>query len=94
MKKYQGTNKISNIFESKNQVITNLVIPKGKEIPAHHVPYTVVVVPVKGKIIFSGENFEEEIKPGIIVRMQPDEKHKLFALTDSEIMVIKSHLAN
>lgn len=94
MKKYQGANKISNIFESKNQIITDLVIPKGKEIPTHHVAYTVVVIPVKGKVIFSGENFEEEIEPGIIVRLQPDEKHKLFALADSEIMVIKSHLAD
>ncbi|GAJ25664.1 hypothetical protein JCM15457_540 [Liquorilactobacillus sucicola DSM 21376 = JCM 15457] len=92
MKKYQGNNKIGNIFESDKQIITDLIIPKGKEIRAHHVPYTVVVVPVKGNVVFAGENFREEIKPGIVVRLQPNEKHELKALTDSEIIVVKSCL--
>lgn len=92
MKFYQGTGKISNLVQVNNQIVTNLVIPKGQEIRTHHVPYTVVVVPVKGKVIFSGEQDQKEIYPGIIVRMQPDEKHKLHALEDSELMVVKSRL--
>ncbi|WP_430611692.1 cupin [Enterococcus sp. DIV0876] len=93
MEKYQGTGKISHIFESDNQVVTNLVLEAGKEIPTHDAPYTVVVVPVKGRIMFRGEDFEEEIYPGVIVRMLPDEPHSLTALADSELMVIKSRLA-
>lgn len=93
MERYEGTGKIGHIFQSENQVITNLVIEKGKTIPTHDAPYTVVVVPVKGKVVFSGENFKEEIYPGAIVRMQPNEPHSLYALEDSELMVIKSTLA-
>ena len=92
MFKYEGTGKISHIFESNNQVVTNLVMEKGKTIPTHDAPYTVVVVPVKGRVIFSGENFKEEIYPGVIVRMEPKEPHSLYALEDSELMVVKSRL--
>lgn len=92
MKFYQGNGKISNLVQTNNQIVTNLVIPQGKEIRTHHVPYTVVVVLIKGRVIFSGEQDKKEIYPGIIVRMEPDEKHQLQAVTDSELMVIKSRL--
>jgi quercetin dioxygenase-like cupin family protein len=92
MFKYEGNGTIRHIFESEQQVVTNLVLEKGKEIPTHDSPYTVVVVPVKGKIIFSGINFREEIYPGAIIRMSPKEPHSLYALEDSELMVIKSQL--
>ena len=92
MQKYAGIGKISHIFESETQVVTNLVMETGKTIPTHRAPFTVVVVPVKGKIIFSGTDFSEEIYPGCIIRMEPNEDHSLHALEDSELMVIKSDL--
>lgn len=92
MHRYEGKGSTGHVFESENQVVTNLVIPAGKDIPTHDAPYTVVVVPVKGRIIFSGENFSEEIYPGVIVRMEPNEPHSLHALEDSELMVVKSSL--
>lgn len=60
--------------------MTNLVLEKGKEIPTHDSPYAVVVGPVKGKIVFSGTDFREEIYPGAIIRMSPKEPHSLYAL--------------
>ena len=45
MKRYDSIGKIGHIFETDQQVVTDLVIPSGKEIPEHHVDYTVVVVP-------------------------------------------------
>lgn len=92
MEKYQGNGSIGHIFQSKHQVVTNLVLPAGKEIPTHRAPYTVIVVPVKGKVIFEGEGFSEEIFPGCFIRMTPNEDHSLRALEDSELMVIKSNL--
>lgn len=92
MIKYQGTGKTGHLFQSESQTITNLVLAKDQVLATHHVPYTVVVVPVKGQIIFSGADFEETIYPGVVVRMQPDEAHSLHALEASELMVIKSEL--
>lgn len=48
MKRYDSIGQIGHIFETDQQVVTDLVIPSGKEIPEHHVDYTVVVVPIKG----------------------------------------------
>ena len=47
----------------------------------------------RGYICLKDKNFKEEIYPGAIVRMQPNEPHSLYALEDSELMVIKSTLA-
>lgn len=77
MKRYDS---IGHILETDSQVVTDLVIPAGKKIPEHSVDYTVVVVPVKGRVIFSGHDFETELAPGIFVRMLSDEKHRLRAL--------------
>lgn len=93
MIKYQGTGQTGHIFQSPTQTITNLVLAKDQELATHHVPYTVVVVPVKGRIVFSGQDFKETIYPGVVVRMLPDEPHSLLALEASELMVIKSKLA-
>ncbi|MBT9626695.1 cupin [Ligilactobacillus ruminis] len=86
MKRYDSIGQIGHIFETDQQVVTDLVIPE------HHVDYTVVVVPIKGKIIFSGHDFETELAPGSFVRMLPNESHSLKAIEDSELFVIKSKL--
>ncbi|MFB9769860.1 cupin [Lactiplantibacillus modestisalitolerans] len=92
MQLYQGTGTTGHIFQASNQTITNLVLARGQRLASHHVPYTVVVVPVRGRIQFTGADFDQEIYPGKVVRMQPDEAHALYALEDSELMVVKSAL--
>ncbi|HLQ40540.1 MAG TPA: cupin [Tetragenococcus sp.] len=96
MKIYTGDSTIKlaeNLIETSNQVVTHLVLSKGQAVPQHHAKYTVIVVPIKGKIVFSDENKSETIYPGKIVQMIPDELHDLKALEDSELMVVKSTLA-
>lgn len=84
-----------NIVETDRQVVTHLVIPAGKEVPEHHAPYDVIVVPIKGVVIFGdvAGHREEKLVPGDIVKMAPDEHHYLKAVEDTEVMVIKSKLA-
>jgi quercetin dioxygenase-like cupin family protein len=93
MREYHGNGKISNIYESPSQIITNLVLPAGETLPTHHAPYHVTVVSVKGETIFKGQDFEAHLEPGKLIQMTPDELHSLTAITDSELMVIKSKLA-
>lgn len=93
MQKYSSINQIGHIFETDSQVVTDLVIPAGKTIPTHHAPYDVLVIPIKDRIIFRGEGFEEEIAPGSFIKMTPDEPHSLEAKEDSEVFVVKSVLA-
>lgn len=93
MREYHGNGKIGNIYESPAQVITNLVLPAGETLPTHHAPYHVTVVSVKGETIFKGPDFEAHLEPGKLIQMEPDELHSLTAVTDSELIVIKSKLA-
>lgn len=92
MKKITGTGKTGPIYQSDNQTIVNIVFKAGESLPIHSSPNCVVVVPVRGTIQFKGEDFDERIAPGSLVRIEPDEKHSLEALTDAELMVIKSEL--
>ena len=75
-----------NIVETPRQTVTHLVIPAGKAVPKHHVPEDVVVVPIKGRVVF------EDVSN--IVKLAPNEWHALEAVTDTEVMVIKSQLAD
>lgn len=83
-----------NIVETPNQTVTHLVIPAGKLVPRHHVDYDVIVVPVKGKVVFGDVDRDrhETLVPGDIVKMMPGEWHDLKAVEDTEVMVIKSKL--
>jgi quercetin dioxygenase-like cupin family protein len=83
-----------NIVETASQTVTHLVIPAGKTVPKHHVPYDVIVVPIKGKVVFGDvdHGHHEALVPGDIVKMAPGEWHDLKAVDDTEVMVIKSKL--
>ena len=64
MKVYHGRTDIErfeHLVETPSQTVTHLVLPAGQAIGQHHVPYTVVVVPVKGRILFSDEKETAEI---------------------------------
>mgnify|MGYP001781267031 FL=1 len=85
-----------NIVETPHQTVTHLVIPAGKAVPKHHVPEDVVVVPIKGRVVFEDVSNEtaKTLAPGDIVKLAPNEWHALEAVTDTEVMVIKSQLAD
>lgn len=73
-----------------NDEKTNLVhlhLPKGKETPLHFSKLEVVVIIVKGRVLFGDEQSQTEIVPGNVVVMLPNEKHKLLALEDSDLIV-------
>lgn len=85
-----------NIVETHHQTVTHLVIPAGETVPKHHVPEDVVVVPIKGRVVFEdvSNGTAQTFVPGDIVKLAPNEWHALEAVTDTEVMVIKSQLAD
>lgn len=96
MKVYTGNSSIKlaeNLIEAPNQIVTHLVLSKDQEVPQHQAKYSVIVVPIKGKIVFSDADDAATIYPGVIVQMKPGELHALHALEDSELIVVKSTLA-
>lgn len=95
MKSYKANENIEmfeHLIEKDSQTVTHLLIREGKELPTHHVDMSVIVVPFKGVIEFTGESGTEIIKPGTIIEMEPNEKHSLKAVEDSQLIVVKSRL--
>ena len=93
---YQGSTLIhrsEQLFTSAEQEVSRVVLKAGDGLARHQVNKTVVVVPIRGKIHFFGEDHDAILTPGSIVRMLPNEPHHLDAIEDSEFMVIKSALA-
>lgn len=80
------------LVKTECQEITHLVVKAGQEIPKHAHPWHVVVVIYKGKVNFSNESKSEELIPGKIITLEPNETHGLVAVEDSALMVIKSKL--
>ena len=85
-----------NIVETPHETVTHLVIPVGETVPKHHVPEDVVVVPIKGRVVFENvsNGTAQTLVPGDVVKLAPNEWHALEAVTDTEVMVIKSQLAD
>lgn len=83
-----------NIVETPRQTVTHLVIPAGKAVPKYHVPEDVVVVPIKGRVEDVSNGTAQTLVPGDVVKLAPNEWHALEAVTDTEVMVIKSQLAD
>lgn len=84
--------KFEHLVDEENLQITHLQIKNGEEIPSHKSDKNVVVVIYKGKVDFTGENGSEIISPGDIIVMEPEEKHALYTLEDSDLMVIKARI--
>lgn len=95
MKKHKVNEDIEmfeHIIDKEGQQVTHLFIREGKELSTHAVDMSVVVVPFKGKVEFTGESGTETISPGVVIEMEPNEKHSLKALEDSQLIVVKSKL--
>ncbi len=95
MKSYKTNDNIEmaeHLIEKDGQTVTHLLIREGKELSTHAVDMSVIVVPFKGIIEFTGENGTETIKPGTIIEMEPNEKHSLKAVEDSQLIVVKSKI--
>lgn len=97
MKVYTGDSTIEraeNLIDTPTQTVTHLVLRKGQEIPTHQVSFSAIVVPIKGRVTFTGPTESVELAPGKIVQLTPGESHSLTGLEDAELMVVKMVLAD
>lgn len=88
----QDIEMFEHIIDKEGQQVTHLFLRKGKELPTHNVDMSVVVVPFKGRVEFTGESGTETIEPGTVIEMEPNEKHSLKAVEDSQLIVVKSKI--
>ena len=84
--------KVQNIYETTNQVVTHLSLKKNQTIPSHDSPMSVIVVIYEGEVSFKEGEKDFIIEPGDIIQLDPSIVHSLKAIKDSKLMVIKSDL--
>lgn len=72
-----------------NAEVLNIQLRKGEEIAEHDADREVFIIVRSGKVRFTVEGEPVEVTSENILHMSPLEKHSLYALDDSDIVVMK-----
>lgn len=67
--------------------VIRLVLPAGKEIPAHSVPGEITVQCLEGKIVFGSEKGGRELSAGNLLYLTGAAEHSVRAVDDSSVLV-------
>jgi quercetin dioxygenase-like cupin family protein len=79
--------KSSTLLKSAGLELIRLVIPAGKEVPAHRAPGEITVQCVEGQVAFQHDGKTLELNPGDMLHLCPKETHSLKGLKDSMVLV-------
>ena len=77
------------LLETNRLQLIRLVLPSGKEIPAHRVPAEVTVHVIEGHVSLLHDGSEVEMHPGDVLFLCPQELHSLRGLEDSTVLVTR-----
>ena len=77
------------LFEPTQNVIS-IQIAKGEQLKEHITKIPALLVCVSGEAIFSDENEQKiNLKSGVYVKIEPNVKHKIDAIKESNFLLIK-----
>ena len=79
--------KTSTLLKTEHMQVIRLVVPAGKEIPAHDAPGEITVQCVEGRVAFTAAGRTQEIGPGQFVYLTARETHALRGIEDSSLLV-------
>lgn len=82
-----ANSKSTTLVKSDDLELIRLVLPAGKKIPLHKAPGEITVQCLEGRISFTAESIEQELKPGQLLYLQVGEPHALYAIEDSSVLV-------
>lgn len=71
-------------------VVLNIQLREGQEIAEHDADSEVFIIVRKGRVRFTVEGEPVEVTQDNILHMAPREKHSLYALEDSDVVVIQA----
>lgn len=75
------------LVKTKTLEIIRLVIPSGKDIPAHQVHGEITVLCLEGRVAFTAGNTTRDLKAGQLLYLSSDEPHSLHAMEDASVLV-------
>ena len=77
------------LFEATQNVIS-IQIAKGEQLKEHITKIPALLICVSGSAIFSDENEQKiNLKTGVYVKIEPNVKHKIDAIKESNFLLIK-----
>ena len=79
--------KTTTLVKSDHLELIRLVLPAGKKIPLHKAPGEITVQCLEGRISFTAESIEQELKPEQLLYLRAGEPHALHAIEDSSVLV-------
>lgn len=80
------------LVKSDEWEVLRLVLPAGKELPAHRSAGEIVVQCVEGRTAFSSHGRTQDLTAGHLVFLAAGEPHALRAATDSILLVTRRRL--
>jgi len=84
--------KSSTLMKTAGLEVIRLVIPAGKEIPAHRAPGEITVQCVEGLVAFNHAGKAIELQPGARLHFCTQEVHSLKGIKDSAVVVTRRRL--
>lgn len=75
------------LIKTEQMQVIRLVVPAGKEIPAHDAPGEITVQCIEGRVAFTAAGRTQELGPGQLIYLSARETHALRGLEDSSLLV-------
>lgn len=80
----------TNVLFEPSQNVISIQIAKGEQLKEHITKIPALLVCVSGEAIFSDENAQKiSLKSGDYVKIEPNVKHKIDAIEESNFLLIK-----
>lgn len=79
--------KTKTIVKADAMELARLVIPAGKEIPEHQVTGCLIIQCIQGKIQFLAMGKTQELRPGQLLYVMPEEPYSIKGLEDAVILL-------
>jgi len=80
----------TNVLFKPTQNVISIQIAKGEQLKEHITKIPALLVCVSGEAVFSNENEQKiSLKSGVYVKIEPNVKHKIDAIEESNFLLIK-----
>ena len=81
------TTKTWSVIKTERMQVIRLVVPAGKDIPAHAAPGEITVQCIEGRVAFTASGKTQELGPGQLVYLTAKETHALRGIEDASLLV-------
>ena len=77
----------STLIKTERMQVIRLIVPAGKEIPAHDAPGEITVQCLEGRVAFTAAGRTQELGPGQLIYLTARETHALRGIEDASLLV-------